>query len=221
MKNYTRVLLAVASCFVLSINNVFATPTGLNNIPTADIVPEKTLCLQVFADYGKDNKPDYFTGFKYGLIENLEIGLDGRIFPEAALEETITAQVKYGLGLTEKLSASIGVANVGDHAETGWEDPYAVITYDLDLLRAHLGGSLQRNDEGFFAGLDKTISFFEKDLTLRTDIIQTNDADDAIISTGFIYDLGHNVLLESWVSFPTESGKEEIVIIKLDYVIKF
>ncbi len=59
---------------------VWATSTGLNNIPTADVVPEKVLVFQYFGNIADDNKPDHFTGFKYGLMKNVEIGLDGRIF---------------------------------------------------------------------------------------------------------------------------------------------
>ncbi len=80
---------------------------------------------------------------------------------------------------------------------------------------------MQRNNEGIFAGLDKTFKFLNRDFTLRGDLIQTNDRDDITTSAGFIYDLGRNFLLESWVSFPTESGKEEVATIKLNYVFTF
>ena len=199
----------------------FATPTGLNNIPTADVVPEKVLVLQAITEAGKNNKPDYFTGFKYGLIKNLEVGLDGRIFPEPALEETLKGQIKYRFAFNEKMAVAFGVANLGDRARLGWEDYYLALSHDFNIIRVHIGGTLQRDNEGGFAGLDKTFSLFERDFTLRTDVIQTNDGHDITNSTGFIYDLGHNVLLESWVSFPTQSGKENVSTIKLNYVMKF
>ncbi len=44
--------------------HVLATSTGLNNIPTADVVPEKVLVFQYFTDLGNDNITDHFTGFK-------------------------------------------------------------------------------------------------------------------------------------------------------------
>ncbi len=199
----------------------WATPTGLNNIPTADVVPEEILVLQAFAEIGKDNRPDYFTGFKYGPVKNLEIGLDGKIFPEAALEEYVKAQAKYRFEFWDSTSLTLGIANLGDRARLGWEDYYIVLTQDLGFFRAHIGGTAQRDNEGAFAGLDKTLNFLEKDLTLRTDIIQTNDAHDITASAGFIYDLGHNFLVESWASFPSQSGKEDVFTIKLNYVIKF
>lgn len=199
----------------------WATPSGLNNIPTADVVPEKVLVLQAIVEVGEDNKPDYFTGFKYGLIKNVEIGLDGRIFPESALEETLKGQMKYRLELGEHSAVAAGVANLGDRAKLGWEDYYLVLTHDLGFLRAHVGGTLQRDNEGAFAGLDKTFQLFERDFTLRADVIETNDSHDITNSVGFIYDLGHNILIESWVSLPTQSGKEEVSTIKLDYIIEF
>lgn len=219
-RRFRRSLLLLAASVFIG-DNLWATPTGLNNISTADVVPEKVLVLQAFAEIGKDNKPDYFTGFKYGPIKNLEVGLDGRIFPESSLEETLKAQAKYRFESGDKTSFSLGIANLGDRARLGWEDYYIVLTQDLDFIRVHLGGTLQRDNEGAFAGLDKTLKFLEKDFTLRTDILQTNDSHDITASAGFIYDLGCNFLVESWMSFPTQAGKEDVFTIKLDYVIKF
>lgn len=199
----------------------FASSTGLNNIPTADVVPEKVLVLQAYTEVGEGNKPDYFTGFKYGPVKNLEVGLDGRVFPEANEEEWVKGQIKYRFEYNDSTAVAVGVANLGDRATTGWEDYYAVLSHDLGFLRAHLGGTLQRDNEGGFAGLDKTVEFFERDLTLRTDIIQTNDSHDITNSVGFMYDLKNNFILESWISFPTQSGKEDVFTIKLNYVIPF
>ncbi len=203
------------------VHTCWATPSGLNNIPTADVVPEKVLVVQGIVEVGEDNKPDWFAGFKYGLIKNLEVGLDGRIFPEPALEETLKGQVKYRIPFSDQTAMAIGVANLGDRARLGWEDYYLAVSHDFDLFRFHVGGTFQKDNEGGFAGLDKTFLLFERDFTLRTDIIQTNDGHDTANSAGFIYDLGHNVLLESWASFPTQSGKEDVITVKLDYVIKF
>lgn len=41
-------------CFV-TISPLWATATGLNNIPTADVVPEKVLVFQTIGDFGNDN----------------------------------------------------------------------------------------------------------------------------------------------------------------------
>jgi hypothetical protein len=201
--------------------SVWATSTGLNNIPTADVVPEKVLVFQYYSELGNDNVPDHFAGFKYGLVKNIEVGLDGRIFPEKAKEENLVAQGKVRFELGDKLALGLGIANLGDRDKAGAEFPFAVLSHDLDFLRIHFGGTFQDDHEGFFSGIDKTIKFLDRDLTLRSDIIQVNNQNDTISSFGFIYDLGQNFLVESWVSIPTETGKEEAYTVKLNYVIKF
>ncbi|MHC4111694.1 MAG: hypothetical protein ACYSWZ_16540 [Planctomycetota bacterium] len=199
----------------------WATSTGLNNIPTADVVPEKVLVFQFITDLANNNNPDYSAGFKYGLMNNVEIGIDGRIFPENASEENLVAQGKVRFDLSDSLAIAGGITNLGDRAQAGRESPFGVLTQDFGFLRAHLGGTIQKDNEGFFGGIDKTFSFFDRDLTLRSDLIQTNDQHDTTTSVGFIYDLGHNFLLESWASFPSESGKDNTLTLKLNYVIEF
>ena len=199
----------------------WATSTGLNNIPTADVVPERVLVYQFFSNLGNNSKPDHFTGFKYGLLKNIEIGLDGRVFPEKAKEENLVAQGKIRFELSPSLAIAGGITNLGNRAKAGRESPFGVLSKDFGFLRAHFGGTAQRGNQGVFAGIDKTFKFLDRDLTLRSDLIQTNDRQDTTTSAGFIYDLGRNFLLESWVSFPTESGKEEVATIKLNYVFTF
>lgn len=215
--------LLISAVLFLSIVTVpgWATSTGLNNIPTADVVPERTLVYQWFSNLSNNGKPAHFTGFKYGLMKNVEIGLDGRVFPEKNAEENLVAQGKIALQLCPSLAFAVGVTNLGDRAKAGYEAPFGVLSKDFGFFRAHFGGTTQRNNEGIFAGLDTTFTFLNRDLTLRGDLIQTNDRDDITTSAGFIYDLGRNFLLETWVSFPTESGKEEVATIKLNYVFTF
>ena len=200
---------------------VWATATGLNNIPTADVVPQNVLVFQFIGDLANDSTPGYTTGFKYGPAKNIEIGLDGVIFPQKAKNETLVAQAKMRFELDPDLSFALGISNLGDRARAGNESPYAVLTQNLDFLRIHFGGTSQNDNEGVFGGIDKTIQFLERDLTLRSDIIQTNEQRDTTTSAGFSYDLGCNFLIETWVSFPSESGKEDVTTIKFNYVIKF
>jgi hypothetical protein len=197
------------------------TSTGLNNIPTADVVPERVLVFQYFSEFGNNNVPDHFVGLKYGPVKNVEVGIDGRIFPEKASEEFLVAQGKIRFELSEESAIALGITNLGDRDKAGNEAPFGVLSHDFDFIRVHFGGTIQNDNEGFFGGIDKTIKFFDRNLTLRSDIIQTNDQHDTTTSVGFIYDLGLNLLLESWMSFPSESGKDDVVTIKLNYVIKF
>lgn len=198
------------------------TATGLNNIPTADVVPKDVLVLQYYGNFADGSGPDHYLGFKYGPLKNVEIGLDGRVFPtEDDRDEFAAAQGKVRFELSEKLAVAGGIANLADHSKAGREFPYAVLSYDLGFSRAHFGGTVQKDNEGFFGGIDKTIKLFERDFTLRSDLIQVNDADDTVASAGFLYDIARNLLVESWMSFPSASEQEDVLTLKLDFVIKF
>lgn len=200
---------------------VWASPSGLNNIPTADVVPEKVLVFQGYGHLAHGSRPDWWGGFKYGPLKNLEIGFDGQINPEPASDGALVGQFKYRFQPLESTAVAAGVANLGDKSRSGEIDYYAVLSQDLKYLRAHLGATFQRDNEGVFGGLDSTFPLFGRDLTLRTDLRQINQRDDLLASAGFLYDLGWNFLLETWGSFPTIDGAEDVLTLKLNYVIEF
>ena len=200
---------------------VWASPTGLNNIPTADVVPEKGLVLQGYGNLAQHTRPDWWGGLKFGPLKNLEIGFDGQLNPDPSSEGALVGQFKYRFELLEGTDLAAGIANLGEKSRSGEIDYYAVVSQDLKYLRAHLGATFQPDNEGVFAGLDTTFPLFERDFTLRTDLRQTNERDDLLGSLGFIYDLGRNFLLETWGSFPSQGGAEDVLTLKLNYVIKF
>ena len=200
---------------------VSASPSGLNNIPTADVVPDKVLVLQGYGHLAHGSRPDWWGGLKFGPLKNLEVGFDGQINPDPSSEGALVGQFKYRFQALESTALAAGVANLGEKSRSGEIDYYAVLSQDLKYLRAHLGATFQRDNEGVFGGLDSTFPLFERDLTLRTDLRQINQRDDLLASAGFLYDLGWNFLLETWGSFPTAGGSENILTLKLNYVIAF
>lgn len=56
----------ILSCALLA-SPLFGTPSGLNNIPTADVTPMGTFVLQPFTNFGNDHDTDLTLGFKTGL----------------------------------------------------------------------------------------------------------------------------------------------------------
>ena len=134
----------------------------------------------------------------------------------------------------------MGIANVSDHtSHNGEVFPYLATSVDLELVRLHAGFAAQPYNEAFFAGIDRTLPFLNRNLQLKADLIQTNDMDDALFSVGFLYDfapindepissnwigvleeISRNIVLEAWVSIPSTSA-EEIYTLKLNYVIRF
>src|SRR5687768_11014827 len=55
------------TAWLLAPESVFATSTGLNNIPTADTPPDRTIVFQGFTNLGDERRPEYIAGFKMGL----------------------------------------------------------------------------------------------------------------------------------------------------------
>ncbi len=200
-----------------------ASATGLNNIPTSDVVPEKTLALQSWANFGKDQLPTYYSGFKYGPLKGVEIGADGKVGTRKTGPATLQFKCQLPFfGHDSSFMPLVGVENISTNTDrAGKVNPYAVVTYDFTFARIHLGYNFQEDNDGGFGGLDKTIKFFNRDLILRTDLKQTDNGDEVLGSVGFLHVLPWNFILESWVSFPSEDEKEETFTVKLNYVISF
>jgi hypothetical protein len=108
-----RLVCYILFCVVIT-SPVLATSTGLNNIPTADVVPKNVLVFQYYSDIGNDKVPAHFAGFKYGLSGNIEVGLDSRFFAEKSSTENIVGQAKVRFEFDEALAIALGITNLGD-----------------------------------------------------------------------------------------------------------
>jgi hypothetical protein len=224
MATAPRHLLGVAvllTCVTLAGSVAQATPTGLNNIPTADVAPQRTLVLQTFVNAAQDVRPDFWAGFKYGLFGSVEVGLDGQVNADPSDEGVLAAQVKLRLPLWKDGALGLGAANLGDESRNGEPAYYAVLSQNLQYLNIHLGGTFQEHNEGVFAGLDTTFDLAGRGFTVRVDVRQTNEREDLLSSAGFIVGLVGDLYLETWGSFPSDSDAENVVTVKLDYAFSF
>lgn len=235
--------LLVALSLSLMGRRAWGSASGLDNIPTTDYVPPKVLVLQTWLNVADDQDPQQFVGFKYGVVEGLEIGADWQAYGETHGHAIFEAKYTFPL-LSEVWLGVVGIANLSAHrSHQGEPFPYVATSYDLGLFRTHLGYAPQKDNEAFFAGLDRTIPFLGRDLQLKADVIQTNNSNDALYSAGFLYNfrrrddpgraaapglggtlyaLTRNFILESWVSKPsTGTSDDEILTVKLNYVIEF
>jgi hypothetical protein len=220
----------IGLCVCLSAGASWATTSGLNNIPTADVTPSGLLVLQQITNFGPDQQTLAHLGFKWGPAENWEVGLDKRVYATGSGGGVSGAgglpagpwvlQAKYRLQLADdRTAAAVGVANVGDDSDVAGDSfPYVVLSHDAGAARVHGGYSWQSSNAALFVGVDKT---FPSRLTLRADWIQANDQDESVGSFGFIQPLRGPWLIEGWVSFPTEAGIENTFTLKFDYVIEF
>jgi hypothetical protein len=217
MRSLFVVVSLVAGAVLLLASSALATPSGLNNIPTAEVVDKDVLVLQGFSEFASDRSPGWFAGFKVGPLQNLEVGLDDVIAgPGSAGGPTF--QAKYRFALAERTALAVGVANIGDRARHGDAFPYAVVTANLGPVRGHLGYSWQSDNEAWFLGADGPVN---PNLTLRADWIQVHDGDESVSSLGFIGRISPTWLVEGWASFPTAEDTDTSYTVKLDYVIPF
>lgn len=204
----------------------FATPSGLNNIPTADTPPQGTVVIQAWSNFGNDHDTDFNMGFKTGFDvfgQKLEFGADSHLLPEKG--GPVVLQFKYVQHLWKGGDLALGIANLGLTSESNDRagDPfsYALISQDVaGLFRAHAGFGFQTDNNSVLLGLDKTVKFIERDLQLRTDFIQIQDQNQWLGSLGFLYALHKNVVVEAWASQPLDHG-EAIYTAKLNFVFNF
>lgn len=145
-------LAIVTFCGFVGLNESWSTPTGLNNIPTADVAPLNVLVLQQFSTYADERSPVHFLGARFGLADfqiagfrqSLEVGGDGQFGPTSKP----AGQAKYRLELIKGTTAtSVGVANItGEKHQDLF--PYAVLSHDFGPLRVHAGYKWPTDDQG-------------------------------------------------------------------------
>jgi hypothetical protein len=213
-----RALLA-AVIAAASVSTAWATPTGLNNIPTADVVPLHVLVLQSWTNSGSGLDTAWAAGAKYGPAENWEVGLDGGLTGPGSGGGPVF-QAKYRVPLEKGGRVLAGVANLSENRDFhGDYFPYVVASVPVgERANGHLGYSFQSATRGLFLGADVTVG---RALTLRSDWIHTDDGDESVASLGFITPVAQSWAVEGWASFPTAPGAETNYVLKVDYVIPF
>lgn len=209
------------------VGSAFSTPSGLNNIPTADVADTGVLVLQQMNNlrlsgfYGR-----HILAFKYGIAPNMEVGWVGAprhsgskrdflLGVGAAASYPTTFHGKVQVHIQDNLQLGVGIINLSDSArKAGHPVYYAVVSQDFKWARGHLGFMTTKGPDGLFVGLDKNFGRW----TFRADF---NDVGAGSVFTfGFLRPLSRDWILEGWLSFPTQRGIRETVTLKLNYVIK-
>ena len=217
-------------CFLALPLAALATPTGINNIPTADTIPHRMLAIQAFSSYGGPNqfgangpgKPSHWLGFKTGWEfkpVTVEWGLDSPIAPGRT--GSLLFQTKVGGQPWEKGAFAIGIANVALTDRDRWSDPfsYAMVAHDFGLARLHGGFGFQTDGNSVLLGVDRTWKVFERNFNLNADLVQTRNQRGWLPSVGAKYDLHKHIVLETWANLPDRGNVS--VITKLNFVVTF
>ena len=157
MKRHIPALILLAG-----IATAHATPSGLNNIPTADTVPQGTFVLQGFTTVGGNRDADFNLGFKTGIdlkAVKLELGLASHLVPGKGgpVEPHFKIAVPLGEGLPV---IAAGMANNSfsdsDRRRAGDSFVYFVVSQDFHWFRLHAGIAEQDSQPLPFFGIDKT-----------------------------------------------------------------
>lgn len=211
---------------------VLCTPSGLNNIPTADVTPTDLLVLQEINNFGSNQQSRFTAGFKWGVSENIEVGYDGRIKDTSAAGKGMGvigaggapgASATFNVKLRHELTGTpvalgFGLANLSfSKAKAGEEVSYVVASRKFETVNGHLGYLFVNGGrDNLFVGVDGQAS---PELTWRVDFNNLNNTDNLLSSVGFIYQLNDTWLLEGWYSMSETAATEDTLTLKLDYVI--
>ena len=228
-----------------AVSAALGTPSGLNNIPTADTTPQGTFVLQAFSTTGGDGDTDFNIGFKTGIdflkVVKLEVGADSHILPGKGGPVVISGKVAlpFGQGLP---TFALGAANVAfseqQRQRAGDVFGYAVLSQDFGWFRAHAGCAYQDADALPFFGLDKTFRVSKpravsdgktarplgtpetRDLfTLRADAIELR-SHDWLYSAGVLVPVCKHFVFETWGNFPSD-GTSPSLTLKANFVVTF
>jgi len=210
---------------------LLATPSGLDNIPTADVTPQGTWVLQTYSNFGDQHDMDFSVGFKSGLDfaawGKLEFGADSSVIPSGGGQGgPVLLQFKYAHDLWQGATLAFGVANIAldsqDRDRAGDAFYYPVLTQKVgdDWFRVHVGYGWQHHGDSPILGLDKTFKVWDRDLMLCTDYIQIQNQAQWEGSWGIKYTLCKYVVFETWMSQPFRTGNP-IFTAKLDFVFTF
>ncbi|OYW74884.1 MAG: hypothetical protein B7Z37_15905 [Verrucomicrobia bacterium 12-59-8] len=209
---------------------VFGTPSGLNNIPTADTVPHRTVAVQYFSSFGGANqfatsgpgKTSDWAGFKTGWDFkplHLEWGLDSVL--GAGNSGPLLLQTKARIQPWEDGMFALGVASVAltDTKRAGDPFTYAMLWHDFCLVRLHAGYGVQTHGDSYLFGVDRAWKLFGRNFNLNADIVQSRNQHGLITAVGAKFDLSRHIVLETWANFPDRDRVS--VIAKINLVFTF
>lgn len=213
--------LLVASCLLCLGLSAYGTPSGLNNIPTADLVPHREVAVQVFDSFGP-GEHDFWTGFKTGWDfpwVDVEWGLDSHLAPDDA--GPLYFQTKFGFCPWEHGKVVAGVASVAmtDGERAGDAFGYFVLSQEVGGVRGHLGYGLQDHGNTVLLGMDRTVTLWERDLNLNADLVQIRDGEGWMPAVGLKYGLAPHLVWEAWANLPDEGAAS--FMLKLNYIFDY
>ena len=205
-------LMAVAAVLVPLV--AFASPSGLNNIPTADTCTPGILVMQAYSNTRSEGGASFSVGAKYGVVKGIEVGVDYQLAPEGSTGP-LNGQVK-GAWWTEDGTTGLclGLAGITNDWDEHHPFPYGVISHKFSPLdRGHIGYAPQKDAQQFFLGYDHQFP----GALLRTDFVRDTDNDVSMYSLGALVPTSWGAW-EGWVSrVDTDEDDDTVFTLKVDF----
>jgi hypothetical protein len=210
------VLMAVAAVLVPLV--AFGSPSGLNNIPTADTCSPNVLVLQAYSNAGTEGDSSFSVGAKYGVIKGIEVGADYQLSPEGSTGP-LNLQVK-GAWWTPDGNTGLCLGLAGITSDWGEHHPfpYGVVSHKFTPLdRGHIGYAPQQDAKQFFLGYDHQFPGW----LFRTDFVRDTDNSVSLYSAGALIPSKWGAA-EGWVS-RTDGNEDDTTVftLKLDFALDF
>ena len=182
----------------------FACYTGMNLIPTVDMVGQRTLRLdlQIEGDTDGIRADTWIFNTQYGISDQFEFGIDHDFSDGASPRNMLNFKYLIPSSNVLKIPISLGVCNVADSTKA---DLYAVTAYQADFARLHFGyGRLESEDE-WFVGADKAIGGY----TLMAEYMhgQANS-----LTLGTSYNLTPYVSLSASYEHPNDDSSDRFIM---------
>jgi hypothetical protein len=215
----TRCTVGVLLCVVAVLVPVLvlASPSGLNNIPTADTCTPGVLVLQAYSNSQSDAKTSLTAGAKYGAAKGLEVGVDYGFAPEGATGPVVFQVKKAWWNENGDTGGAIGLAGISSSWSEHHPYPYGVISHKFtDVDRGHFGVAPQQDANQWFVGYDHTFPS-PSSVMLRADMVQDTDNESTMYSLGALVPTKFGAV-EGWVTRVNADGDDSTsVTLKLDY----
>jgi len=131
-----------------------AAPTGMNVIPTADLLGHSEVALEYQNDGVRPFRSDcnQWTLFQLGLFDRLELGMDRCLDGETGILGNAKLLLRQeGAGP----AIALGVQNVGRDAEA---QPYLALAREAGVARVHLGAIRIDGDAEAMLGIERPLT---------------------------------------------------------------
>ena len=217
--------------FLSTPSRVHASSSGLNNIPTADTAPHRTLVFQGYPTFGAHRRPIHFAGFKFGIDpwqqsrwrNRFEFGLDSYLGSgdagPAVLQFKVTTQPcasgpALTAGVANMASTSKDRLRAANRSSMAWSPKTSACYGSTEATQR------RRDNNTVLIGADRNFKLLNRDLIVRGDAVQIERRKNCLASFGGLYAFSKHLVLESWWNQPAH-GSPGSITIKLNFVIVF